>query len=257
MQVLLEQIRALPNLGVLVLCAYVLLLLCVGFIALRNRGRRRRRARVRRMYNQQRIFYRRALAAVFGLTGIVWIFKALQVFDEDYTLFLWLSLLLTGFVLVAYWYFTPLPSRKRKDKRKRYKFLELDTIPRGAALMIAIRRQKILAIRNHTRWFWLLLSGTVLGLLFAVLWLWLVMPRLSQNLWSDLAVSSSFGLAWVLCWFALLEHRVVPSCAHCPYCFYDWEIRGLRRFFFQDSVLNWNKCPGCGLRIHDRFPGTS
>jgi hypothetical protein len=99
-----------------------------------------------------------------------------------------------------------------------------------------ILRQKAIAIRNQNRSHAIIYVG--MAIFFAFL---LCSAGIEETLRGFIAIAilaTMFIIAWV----------TRKGKAKCPKCGFDWEIKedesgkGI-------SILNWNCCPGCGLKM--------
>ena len=117
-------------------------------------------------------------------------------------------------------------------------------------LVTLVRQQKDLARRNQTVRNGTFLLGILIGLAASVVWLVLVPtegPRNQNKILIGVVGGALLGsLLLVTCEAALFRLK-----ASCPNCGHSWEIKEGRTVPAMAQMPNWDKCPGCGLRMNE------
>jgi hypothetical protein len=113
-------------------------------------------------------------------------------------------------------------------------------------LILAVREQKALAYRNRSvRYRVLFLSFAVGGLVFVASYHFSPQPfeALKIRLVGCLAIA--LPLYWLI--FYVFGNRLEARRAACPQCARSWEIKEGRGVPSSENMINWDKCPGCGI----------
>ena len=120
-----------------------------------------------------------------------------------------------------------------------------------------VARQKKMAIENHARSDRLFGAAFISGVIAAgVTWFIAANDEIRWSLTGDEIRWSSTGFSGLGTFVlgCLLGRALSPKPnAKCPQCRHDWNIGGPETQ--AESILTWNCCPGCGLKIRDDVGG--
>ncbi len=121
------------------------------------------------------------------------------------------------------------------------------------SLASEVARQKKIAIEDHARADWGLGASFISGVIAAgVTWFIAADDEIRWSLTGDeirWSLTGFFGLGTVVLGCLLGSMLFPKRNAKCPQCGHDWNIGGPETQ--AESILTWNCCPGCGLKIRD------